>query len=256
MHVRLFITGVLMLAGLVQHAAADDRGAAIDALLGLNRLDADTFMMIYDETDRAQADVVRRQLGGMEGLIGDLLDDLPDTDSVLGNREAWAVVKQSIIGSPGMPGMIATGYDARTLADLRTAIPTLQRAIRQRYGLEAELTPEEAALLQASETLTVYIRTAASPLGSFSDNNDESSDADLNTLVARFDKQLESLQKRHAGNPANRATLQQVKMKWQFLRGTILRHAQQSTPLIVYRHGRDILEKLRGLETPVDAQPG
>lgn len=228
-------------------AAAVERTTAVDAVLAIDRLDVETFMMLYDESDRAQVQRVRQQLTTVSTLLVPLLPTLPATEAVMGNAEAWQVVQTSIVGDRRAHGMIDTGYDARTLAELRTAVPTLQRAIHQAYALDKPVSPEEAALLQASELFAVYIRGAASPLGNFSDNNDESGGEDLATMVADFDRQLAALRARHAQDPQASTVLNQVQMKWQFLRGTILRHAQQSTPAIVYRHGMDIVDRLRTL---------
>ncbi|MFZ5723375.1 MAG: hypothetical protein ACOY33_06905 [Pseudomonadota bacterium] len=236
-----------MLAVATGEGVADDRSLAIDAALALDRLDIETFMMLYDETDRSQAALVRQQLAAAGEPLQKLLPGLRDTESVMGNAEAWRVIQASIVGDRQTRGMIDTGYDARTLAEMRTAIPTLQRALRAQKGLDRPASPEEAALLDASNLFAVYIRLVASPLGGISDNNDESVDQDLPTLVARFDRHLDALLARHAGDAEKRIVLQRIRTKWQFMRVTILKYTQQATPAIVQRHGRDIVDGLRSL---------
>lgn len=238
---------VALLTALPGFVPAVERSAAIDAVLAMNRLDVETFMMLYDETDRSQRERVRRQLTVATASMQQLLPTLPDTGAMVGNGEAWRLVNSSIVGDRQNRGMIETGYDARTLAELRTAMPALLRALRDRYRLDRPASTTEEAVLHASDMVAVYIRTAASPLGGFSDNNDESIDQDLATMVRHMDRLLATLQQQYAGDPERRATLARVQTKWNFIRGTMLRHSQQATPVIVYRHGLDIVEQLRRL---------
>lgn len=231
-------------------AAALDTAGARALLLDLQRLDIETVMMLYDETDREGPVRARKVLEAVEAPVAGMLADLRRNDAATADAagEAWTLLEATLAGDrSGTEGMLNSGYDAKAFAELRTALADLTAAIERQYKVREDVGAEQAALLTASNVVMVYIRTAGAPFGSYSDNNDQNVES-LEDMVARLDGQLAALARKHAGNPEKLALVKRANTKWQFVRSTILKYTQQATPSIVYRHGLDIIAQLRALQ--------
>lgn len=231
-------------------ALAVERAAAVAAFVDIQRLDIDTIMMLYDESDRATNEKVRTRLKALDGALPPLLADLSKSEAASGvaATEAWQKIHLALEGDKQSAGMLKVGYDARAFAEMRSGFGDLQGVLKKQYGIGSGGSAEEQALLQASRVVSVYIRTAGSPFGSYSDNNDSSIEEDLSQMTAKMDGMMAGLRDKHGKNPQQAATLKKISSKWAFIRGTILKYTQQSTPTIVYKHGIDMIEQLATLK--------
>ncbi|MFZ5756185.1 MAG: hypothetical protein ACOY3X_04745 [Pseudomonadota bacterium] len=238
-----------LLALLPGSALAVDRAGATAVMVELQRLDIDTTMMLYDESDRAVNATLRERIKTLDAALAPVLADMK-ADTATGNApaEAWRLVRLSLEGDRQNKGMLAIGYDARAYAELRTSLGELQNAVDRHYQLGSGKGTEEQALLLAARVMAVYIRTAGSPFGSFSDNNDQSIEDDLAKMSTRLDGMINTLRDKYSKDPKKAEAIKRVVTKWGFIRGTILKYTQQSTPTIVYRHGTDIIEQLAALK--------
>lgn len=230
-------------------ALAVDRAAAVAALVDIQRLDIDTIMMMYDESDRATNEKVRNRLKTLDGSLAPVLAEISKTDAAAGTAatEAWQKVHLALEGDSQSQGMLKVGYDARAFAEMRTGFGDLTGAVNKQYKLTGG-SAEEQALLQATRVVAVYIRTAGSPFGSYSDTNDASIEEDLSQMTAKLDAMIAGLRSKYGKDPKHAAALRRISSKWGFIRGTILKYTQQSTPTIVYRHGIDMIEQLATLK--------
>lgn len=229
------------------HAVAIDHTAAVRLVVDLQKLDAETTMMLYDEGNLAARTSIDRQLDGvmptLDAAIADLADDAAQTAG-----ENRAALVRALRGGDGSVGMLSSGYDAQAFAEYRTALGELLNVLNARHGLDKPASLEEQALLLAARVVAVYIRTAGSPFGSYSDTNDASTDDDLASMATRMDTQVAALEKKYAGHADKSPIVHRVATKWRFIRSTVVKYTQQATPTIVHRHGLDIIEQLARLQ--------
>lgn len=237
--------GALLLAT-CGHAAAIDHAAAVRLVVDLQKLDTGTTMMLYDESDMTARDSIGRQLDALAPALDAAITDLTG-DAAQTARENRATLVRALRGGDGSAGMLSSGYDAQAFAEYRTALGELLNALNARHELDKPASQEEQALLLAARIVAVYIRTAGSPFGSYSDTNDASTDEDLASMAARMDTLVAALEKKYAGNVDQAAIIRRVATKWRFIRSTVVKYTQQATPTIVHRHGLDIVDQLTRL---------
>ncbi len=238
--------GALLLAT-CGYAAAIDHAAAVRLVVDLQKLDAETTMMLYDESDMSAREAIGTQLDALAPALDAAIADLGGAEAQAAG-ESRATLLRALRGGDGSAGMLRSGYDAQAFAEYRTALGEVLNVIEARHKLDKPATQEEQALLLAARIVAVYIRTAGSPFGSYSDTNDASTGDDLASMAGRMDTLVATLEKKHAGNADQAAIMRRVATKWRFIRSTVVKYTQQATPTIVHRHGLDIIEQLSRLQ--------
>ncbi len=238
--------GALLLAT-CGHAAAIDHAAAVRLVVDLQKLDTGTTMMLYDESDMGTRSSIEQQLDAVIPALDAAVADLSG-DAGQAAQENRATLVRALRGGDGSAGMLNSGYDAQAFAEYRTALGELLNALNARHALDKPASQEEQALLLAARIVAVYIRTAGSPFGSYSDTNDASTGDDLASMAGRMDTLVAALEKKHTANADKSAIVRRVATKWRFIRSTVVKYTQQATPTIVHRHGLDIVEQLTRLQ--------
>lgn len=240
--IQALLAGLFLLCSGAVSAATDEARL----LMQLESFYSDEMMMIYDETDQAANKLVRSSLAALEEPVQAWLGELEAADAELARkaRNNWAIVKRGIDdGKRG--GMTNTGYDAPVHAEVQLAVREISGVLQQRGRLD-KLGGGAGAALRASRVVKDYLEASATPFGSYTASANES-DADLPAQVNALDSALAELGKSVAGDAERAEAFRRVNAKWQFIRGTVLRVGSQSTPFIVYRYGREIVDELQKL---------
>ncbi|MFP1684217.1 hypothetical protein ACLD0W_17035 [Alloalcanivorax sp. C16-1] len=77
----------------------------------------------------------------------------------------------------------------------------------------------------------------------------ESEDA-FRAELAAFDQRLDQVQARHKGEAALAAALKETRVKWQFVRGSLVKFGADAVPFLVYRYSNRIGAELEGAIAP------
>ncbi|WP_157933872.1 hypothetical protein [Alloalcanivorax mobilis] len=78
--------------------------------------------------------------------------------------------------------------------------------------------------------------------------------SDPQASVKAFQSALARARQAHHGDPAVRAALEQVALKWKFIRGSLLDEQTQPVPFLVYRYAGQISDTLTNLDTATAAR--
>lgn len=220
--------------------------AAMETLVLLQRIGMDVALMEYDEANPEYRASVRGSMQAIEAPMAAVLAELAKAGAEAAEAPAlWKTAREAVLGGPGVgKGLLVTGYDAKVNSDFISSARALAEMIEKAWAFDQTATPEQRAWLLASKIVSNYTQVAAAAFGSYtySANDDES---DFPALVARLDKLLAQLAKQHAGNADEALRLRKLTSKWQFIKPTILKVGNQSTPFIVYKHGLDIVAALK-----------
>ena len=90
---------------------------------------------------------------------------------------------------------------------------------------------------------TAYQRKSADSFGGAIVQSD-APQVEIDTLAAKFQAQLDQLNKYYARNAAVAALLREVTTKWTFIRGSFINFNEKNVPFIVGRYNEQITEKL------------
>ena len=245
------LAAVAMLFSLSPAATAADGGAALarEVSVELYGLSGEVAMAMYDDTNPAFAKQARAQLDQMKPQVESALQELSKVDAAAGtaSRESWQRIHDALVGGGDYgEGLLATGYDAKVHGDFDEGVQQVNAALGKAWKLDDTAGPVESrAYVLAAKTIASYIKASASPFGSYT--NSFNDDTDPVKLVARLDTLVAELSGKYKGDKEKGQKVARVAAKWQFIRTTILKVGKQSTPLIVYKHGGDIVRDLKSL---------
>ena len=250
---RKLLTSLAVLAALLTGGpalAAERSGAALalDVAVQMFQLRTETSMIVYDET----TDVYKKQaaivLAAAAPSVEASIKDLTAKDAAAGAavKENWRVIRRSLAGGDEFgPGIFSIGYDAATHGYFDDNAQKMHETLDKTYALSAaEAKVEARAYLLAARTVATYIQASASPFGSYT-NSFNTEDSDLTVLVTRLDSAVADLNKKYRSDKEKGEKAKRINAKWQFIRTTILKVGKQSTPMIVYKHGGDIVRELK-----------
>jgi len=231
-------------------AAAELSGAALarEASVQMYLLRIETSMIVYDETSDVYVKQARALLEGADASIKSCVRELAKTDAATAASvaENWRVVGLTLRGGGEFgDGIFNIGYDAATHGYFDDNAQKLHDTLEKTYGLSGgKASLESRAYLLAARTVANYIQASANPFGSYT-NSFNTEDSDTNVLVTRLDKELAELATKYRNDKERSEKARRINAKWQFIRTTILKVGKQSTPMIVYKHGGDIIRELK-----------
>lgn len=238
-----------MLAMPAARAAEGGATLARDVSVALYGLAGEVSMAMYDDTNPAFAKQARVRLEQMKPQVEAALQELAKIDAAAGTagQESWQRLHDALVGGGDFgEGLLATGYDAKVHGDFDEGVQQINAALGKAWKQdEGSGSVEGRAYVLSAKTVAAYIKASASPFGSYT--NSFNDDTDPVKLVARLDTAIAELSGKYKGNKENGPKVARVAAKWQFIRTTILKVGKQSTPLIVYKHGGDIVRDLKSL---------
>lgn len=244
----LLVLLAFWLAGAASASEQDGRALALEVAVQMLQLRTQTSMIVYDETTDIYTKQARTQLEQAGLVVDACVKDLAEKDAAAAAsiKENWRVIRRSLLGGDELgAGIFNIGYDAATHGYFDDNAQRMFETLDKAYGLTApEVGVEARAYLLAARTVANYTQASASPFGSFT-NSFNNEDADLNVLVTRLDAAMIELGKKYRADKEKSAKAKKINAKWQFIRTTILKVGKQSTPLIVYKHGGDIVRELK-----------
>ncbi|MEQ3777497.1 MAG: hypothetical protein ABNH27_10335 [Alcanivorax sp.] len=88
-----------------------------------------------------------------------------------------------------------------------------------------------------------YLNVAADPAGGMASGSDEGR-LDFKNAVPEFEKMLEAAQKQYAGDEAMTRALNQVAVKWKFIRQSMVKFYENAVPFLIYRYTRQMVETM------------
>lgn len=249
---RVFLRLVLVLglALCLPARAADLTGTALarEVAVELFLLRMETSMIVYDDTTDAHVKKAKVLLDAVTPQVDACVRELAGRDATASAavKENWRIVRLSLLGGGNFgQGIFRIGYDAATHGYFDDNAQQMHAALDKAWSLTGgEATLESRALFMAANTVSSYIQDSANPFGSYT-NSFNTEESDLNALVGKLDGLLGDMTKKYRANREQADRLRRVVAKWQFIRTTILKAGQQSTPTIVYKHGGDIVRELK-----------
>lgn len=100
---------------------------------------------------------------------------------------------------------------------------------------------ELAAFLQ--RMTSEYLNVAADPSGGMAAGTDEGR-LEFKDAVPRFEAMLASTKKNHSGDEAMSRALNQVGLKWTFIRESMVKFYENAVPFLVYRYTKQMVDTL------------
>lgn len=88
-----------------------------------------------------------------------------------------------------------------------------------------------------------YLNVAADPAGGMAAGSDEGR-LDFKNAVPEFEKMLKAAQKQYAGDEAMTRALDQVAVKWKFIRESMVKFYENAVPFLIYRYTRQMVDTL------------
>ena len=246
--VAVSVSGVMTANVCSAAPAAAASASPADALRNLQSLEtvsyqAATSFFLYSVLNRDPQHMKRVQssLATGDGLV-----------QKLGNpaiTPKWNAFKQAI----GSARFTAEGVaDTVSLNGIDSSLTTLTqqlRTLRNDQRLAANFTTDKMAdMLYDQHALmqtmtTAYLRKSADSFGGAIVKSD-APEVEIDKLAAKFQTQLDQLNRYYAKNPAVAALLKDVVTKWTFIRGSFINYNENNVPFIVGRYNEQITEKL------------
>ncbi|WP_237738854.1 hypothetical protein [Alcanivorax hongdengensis] len=88
-----------------------------------------------------------------------------------------------------------------------------------------------------------YLNIAADPAGGMAAGSDEGR-LSFKEAVPEFEKKLAAAKKAHAGDDAMTRALNQVSVKWQFIRQSMIKFYENAVPFLIYRYTNQMVGTL------------
>ena len=88
-----------------------------------------------------------------------------------------------------------------------------------------------------------YLNVAADPAGGMASGSDEGR-LDFKNAVPEFEKMLKAAQQQYAGDEAMTRALDQVAVKWKFIRQSMVKFYENAVPFLIYRYTRQMVDTL------------
>ncbi|HEX4869820.1 MAG TPA: hypothetical protein VFV15_03730 [Moraxellaceae bacterium] len=229
-------------------AAPAAASASADALQSLQHLEtvsyqAATSFFLYSVLNRDPQHMKRAQasLGSGDALV-----------QKLGNgaiSPKWSAFRQSITGARFTSEGVADNASLNAIDGALTGLTQALRTQRNEQRLAANVATDKMAdMLYDQHVLmqtmtTAYLRKSADYFGGAIVQSD-APQVEIDKLAAKFQAQLDQLNKYYAKNAAVAALLREVTTKWTFIRGSFINFNENNVPFIVGRYNEQITEKL------------
>lgn len=88
-----------------------------------------------------------------------------------------------------------------------------------------------------------YLNVAADPAGGMAAGSDEGR-LDFKNAVPQFEKMLKAAQKQYSGDEAMNRALDQVAVKWKFIRESMVKFYENAVPFLIYRYTKQMVDTL------------
>lgn len=228
--------------------AAASAGSSADALQNLQHLEtvsyqAATSFFLYSVLNRDPQHMKSAQasLSSGDALI-----------QKLGNpaiTPKWTAFKQSITSAKFTSEGVADNPSLNAIDGALTGLTQALRAQRNEQRLAANVATDKMAdMLYDQHVLmqtmtTAYLRKSADYFGGAIVQSD-APQVEIDKLAAKFQTQLDQLNKYYARNAAVASLLREVTTKWTFIRGSFINFNENNVPFIVGRYNEQITEKL------------
>lgn len=245
--VSVSVTGTLTasVSAAAPAAAASPAMASIKALQTLETVSyqAATSFFLYSVLNRDPQHLKKAQayMATGDGLV-----------ATLGNpaiNGKWTAFKQSITSARFTSEGMAENASLNTVEASLTALSTLVRSERMEQRQAANVASDKMAdMLYEQHVLmqtmtTAYLHKSADYFGG-SIVASTGPQVEIDKLAAKFQSQLEQLNRHYAKNAAVAAALREVTTKWTFIRGSFINFNENNVPFIVGRYNEQITEKL------------
>lgn len=229
-------------------AAPASASSAADALQNLQHLEtvsyqAATSFFLYSVLNRDPQHMKRTQ------------SSLANGDAMvqrLGNTAItpkWSAFRQAVTSAKFTSEGVADSTSLNTIDSTLTGLTQVLRTQRNEQRLAANVATDKMAdMLYDQHVLmqtmtTAYLRKSADMFGGAIVKSD-APEVEIDKLAARFQAQLDQLNKHYARNTAVSALLREVVTKWTFIRGSFINYNENNVPFIVGRYNEQITEKL------------
>lgn len=131
----------------------------------------------------------------------------------------------------------------------RVPIAMAERLAAVDDATESDFDDVHALLAQLQAVTAAYTAIVAVSAGL--PGEAESEDA-FRAELAAFDQRLDQVQARHKGEAALATALKETRVKWQFVRGSLVKFGADAVPFLVYRYSNRIGAELEGAIAPAN----
>lgn len=245
--VSISVTGAFTasVAAAAPAAAASPAVASMKALQTLETVSyqAATSFFLYSVLNRDPQHIKKAQayLATGDGLV-----------ATIGNTAItakWTAFKQSITTAKFTSEGVAENSSLNAVETSLTALAQLVRSERMEQRQAANIASDKMAdMLYEQHVLmqtmtTAYLLKSADYFGG-SIVASTGPQVEIDKLAAKFQSQLDQLNRHYAKNAAVAAALREVTTKWTFIRGSFINFNENNVPFIVGRYNEQITEKL------------
>ncbi|MCG8394133.1 MAG: hypothetical protein MI745_13730 [Pseudomonadales bacterium] len=212
--------------------------------LSLWQVRADFHMLTVMVGSQNYASDLGASISRAERALGALRADAEGSEErqfVADLQKEWELYREAAEGNT----VAEQGYtNAYTIQDVNE-IPAMMVEKIDAFG-EAESgkyddVRELAAFLQ--RMTSEYLNIAADPAGGMSVGTDEGR-LEFKDAVPQFEKMLEAARKKHAGDDAMSRALDQVSVKWKFIRESMVKFYENAVPFLIYRYTRQMVDTI------------
>lgn len=226
-------------------AAASTSTAAIKSLQQLETVtyQSATSFFLYSVLNRDPQHLKKAQASM---AVGDSLVAIIGSAAI---NTRWAAFKQAITSTKFTSEGMAENASLNALDGTLTALTQTLRSQRMEQRLAANVATDKMAdLLYDQHVLmqvmtTAYLHKSADYFGGAIVQSD-APQVDIDKLAARFQTQLDQLNRHYAKNKAVAPALREVTTKWTFIRNSFINYNENNVPFIVGRYNEQINERL------------
>ncbi|WP_303759873.1 hypothetical protein [Alcanivorax jadensis] len=153
----------------------------------------------------------------------------------------WLLYKDAAKGNTMAEQGYTNAYVIKDVNELPAIMSEKMDAFENASSGKYDEIRELSAYLQ--RMTSEYLNVAADPAGGMAAGSDEGR-LDFKNAVPQFEKMLKAAQKQYAGDEAMTRALDQVAVKWKFIRQSMVKFYENAVPFLIYRYTRQMVDTL------------
>lgn len=228
-------TTLLFLLALGSEAHAND-SFATQAKLKQCELTMEVAMMVGDKSDEVHLRDARMHLHALDDLLEKANQQHPELSAAI--AEDFSDEKKNLEEE-----LFVNGYSASSHLSFVISQRNVTAALATFSGREGASSPVLLAF-SVCDVVANYLLITTSPLGPDNVANFNNDESDFPKQLERIDVAFEALS---AEQKFNMETLRNTKSQWRFIRAPLMNFNRISTPFIVHRSGKTVINNLLGM---------
>ncbi|RJG20063.1 hypothetical protein D4A39_04330 [Alcanivorax profundi] len=183
---------------------------------------------------------ISRAQAALASLNGDA-EGSEERDLVAALEKDWKIYEDAASGNTMAEQGFTNAYTIQDVNELPAIMVERMDAFGDAKSGQYDDVLALAAYLQ--RMTSEYLNLAADPSGGMAAGSDEGR-LEFKDAVPQFEKMLAAAQRKHSGDEAMARALNQVGLKWQFIRESMVKFYENAVPFLIYRYTRQMVETM------------